>query len=84
MAVFPNDKREISLPSSRKVGAPGGWPTSSLYEQEINSPQSQKLAVDSDVRKNILQAAMPTSQPMMVLSLLKSFMMLIEIGIANI
>ncbi len=28
-----------------KKGAPGGWPTSNLYAEEINSPQSQKLAV---------------------------------------
>lgn len=34
---------------SMKKGAPGGWPTSSLYAEAMNSPQSQKLAVGSMV-----------------------------------
>ena len=33
------------LAVNMKKGAPGGWPTSNLYAEEINSPQSQKLAV---------------------------------------
>ena len=44
ICTSPNDNNEINLPNNKKVGAPGGCPTSSLYEQEINSPQSQKLA----------------------------------------
>jgi len=34
-----------------KNGAPGGCPTSSLKAEEMNSPQSQKLAVGSIVIK---------------------------------
>ena len=34
---------------SMKKGAPGGWPTSSLNAEAMNSPQSQKLAVGSMV-----------------------------------
>ena len=34
-----------------KNGAPGGCPTSSLNADEINSPQSQKLAVGSIVSR---------------------------------
>ena len=37
------------LAVNMKKGAPGGWPTSNLYAEEINSPQSQKLAVGSIV-----------------------------------
>ena len=40
-------KREIIM----KSGAPGGCPTSSLYDVAINSLQSQKLAVGSIVRR---------------------------------
>ena len=35
--------------ASINIGLPGGCPTSSLYPCEINSPQSQKLAVGSIV-----------------------------------
>ena len=34
---------------SWNTGFPGGWPTSSLYEDAMNSPQSQKEAVGSIV-----------------------------------
>ena len=40
-------KRAITI----KTGFPGGWPTSSLYAEAINSPQSQRLAVGSMVRR---------------------------------
>jgi hypothetical protein len=40
-----------NFPTIIKNGAPGGWPTSSLYDVVINSPQSQKLAVGSMVNK---------------------------------
>jgi hypothetical protein len=36
-------------PTNIKNGAPGGWPTNNLYDDEINSPQSQKLVVGSTV-----------------------------------
>ena len=42
-------KNEKSLPKSINNGAPGGWPTSNLYDVAINSPQSQKLDVGSIV-----------------------------------
>jgi len=42
-------KRVKILPINIKVGAPGGWPTSSLKQQAMYSPQSQKLAVGSIV-----------------------------------
>ncbi len=70
MWTSPNDNNEINLPISKKLGAPGGCPTSSLYEQEINSPQSQKLAVGSEVRKKMVIAVKPTSQPKTVLMVL--------------
>ena len=71
--TLPNDNKEIKRPSNKNVGAPGGCPTSSLYEQEINSPQSQKLAEGSDVRKKIVIAVKPTSQPKTVFINLKFF-----------
>ena len=37
--------------TNMKKGAPGGCPTSSLNAEEMNSPQSQKLAVGSIVIK---------------------------------
>jgi len=40
-----------NLAVSIKNGAPGGCPTSNLYAEEINSPQSQKLADGSIVRR---------------------------------
>ena len=38
---------------SWKVGFPGGWPTSSLYDDAMNSPQSQKDAVGSMVLRYV-------------------------------
>jgi hypothetical protein len=80
MWTSPNDNNDINLPSNKKVGAPGGCPTSSLYEQEINSPQSQKLAVGSEVRKKMVIAVKPTSQPITVLIVLKFFIIIIFVG----
>ena len=40
-----------ALAVSIKKGAPGGCPTSSLYADVMNSPQSQKLVVGSIVIK---------------------------------
>lgn len=44
-------KSEKNLPVSMKNGFPGGCPTSSLNAVEMNSPQSQKLAVGSMVNR---------------------------------
>lgn len=38
-------------PTMRNKGAPGGCGTASLYEQAINSPQSQKDTVGAIVKK---------------------------------
>ena len=53
MAAFEGLPAKIvkNRPSNIKKGAPGGWPTSNLYDVVINSPQSQKLAVGSMVSK---------------------------------
>jgi hypothetical protein len=40
-----------ALANNMKKGAPGGCPTSNLYAEAINSPQSQKLAVGSTVKR---------------------------------
>ena len=40
-----------NLAKSWKTGFPGGCPTSSLYDDAMNSPQSQKEAVGSMVRR---------------------------------
>jgi hypothetical protein len=44
-------KSEAMRASIIKSGAPGGWPTSSLYDVAINSLQSHKLVVGSIVIK---------------------------------
>jgi hypothetical protein len=43
--------RVKNLAINIKNGAPGGCPISNLYAVLINSPQSQKLAVGSIVRR---------------------------------
>jgi hypothetical protein len=50
-------------PINMKKGAPGGCPTSNLYDAEINSPQSQKLVVGSRVRVYTTAAIKKASQP---------------------
>ena len=52
-----------NLANNMKNGAPGGCPTSSLYAEAMNSPQSQKLAVGSTVRKYTKVAAAQTAHP---------------------
>ena len=44
-------KSEKKCPRSIKNGAPGGCPTSNLCALTINSPQSQKEAVGSIVKR---------------------------------
>jgi hypothetical protein len=55
------------------MGYPGGWLTSSFDAQEINSPQSQKLAVGSLVNKYVKAATAKTIHPVMLLILLNFF-----------
>ncbi len=51
------------LPNNWKSGAPGGWPTSSLYAVAIYSPQSQKLTVCSIVERYTKDAIRNIAQP---------------------
>ena len=53
--------------NSMKNGAPGGCPTSSLYAEAMNSPQSQKLAVGSTVKKYTTVATNQTAHPVKLL-----------------
>jgi hypothetical protein len=46
-------KIEKNRAKSWKTGFPGGCPTSSLYEDAMNSPQSQNEAVGSIVRRYV-------------------------------
>ena len=50
-AVSGEEKTINDLANNMKRGAPGGCPTSSLYADAINSPQSQKLDVGSTVSR---------------------------------
>ena len=61
-------------PVNIKKGAPGGWPTSILKAVEINSPQSQKLAVGSIVSKYVTAATANASHPKTLFSNLNRFM----------
>ena len=48
--TFSGDTKALAMRAViMKKGAPGGWPTCSLYAVAMNSPQSQKLAVGSMV-----------------------------------
>ena len=40
-----------TLAMSWNTGFPGGWPTSSLYDDAMNSPQSQNDALGSMVSR---------------------------------
>lgn len=44
-------KRVKKRVSNMKIAHPGGWPTSSLKPVAMNSPQSQRLAVGSKVKR---------------------------------
>ena len=56
--------------SNMKKGAPGGWPTSNLYAEAMNSPQSQKLAVGSMVDRYTMVATAQMPHPVQLLSFL--------------
>ena len=47
--------------NSWNTGFPGGCPTSSLYEEAMNSPQSQKEAVGSMVNRYVTAAITNTA-----------------------
>src|SRR5512145_2235595 len=64
-----------NLPIIIKNGAPGGWPTSSLNAEEMNSPQSQKLAEGSMVDKYTIEAMAKVIQPAILFISLKFFML---------
>ena len=61
-------KAENNLPNIMKKGAPGGWPTSSLFAVVMYSPQSQRLVVCSMVDKNTKEAIAHTTQPVILFS----------------
>ena len=50
-ACMLSEKIVKNLANSWNTGFPGGCPTSSLYDDAMNSPQSQKDAVGSMVRR---------------------------------
>ena len=50
-----------NLAMSWNTGFPGGWPTSSLYDEAMNSPQSQKEAVGSIVERYVKAAMTNTA-----------------------
>ena len=59
------------LANNMKRGAPGGCPTSNLYADAINSPQSQKLDVGSTVNRYTTVAISHTDHPVRILRRLK-------------
>ena len=60
---------------SIKNGAPGGCPTSNFQALEMNSPQSQKEAVGSIVRRYVAAAIAKTTQPQSVFHNLNCFIL---------
>jgi hypothetical protein len=64
--TFPPAKRVKNLAMIMNTGFPGGWPTSSLNAEEMNSLQSQRLAVGSIVTKYVNAAMAKATQPVML------------------
>lgn len=58
------DNMVKTLTINIKKGAPGGCPTNSLLPLAMNSPQSQKLAEDSMVRRYTMAAIAKANQPL--------------------
>lgn len=51
-AISPNKGSKVKIrPIKTKSGVPGGWGIPKMYEQAMNSPQSQKEAVGAIVLK---------------------------------
>jgi hypothetical protein len=59
---------------SWNTGFPGGCPTSSLYDDAMNSPQSQKLAVGSIVERYVADDTSSTATATIQFHLLKVFL----------
>src|ERR1700744_134878 len=70
LEVSPKANMEKKRAINRKKGAPGGWPTSNLYEQAMYSPQSQKMAVGPIVEQYVKVAMAQISQPTMLFNFL--------------
>ena len=69
MAAFSGETNIVkNLAKSWKTGFPGGCPTSSLYDEAMNSPQSQKLAVGSIVSKYTNEEAARTTAAIILLT----------------
>ena len=63
-----------NLAMSWNTGFPGGWPTSSLYDDAINSPQSQNEAVDSIVERYVNAAITKTTTDAILFQSLNFFL----------
>ena len=59
-ACMLSPKMVNSLTINWKKGFPGGWPTSSLYDEAVNSPQSQYGALGSMVERYVTAETMKT------------------------
>jgi hypothetical protein len=75
--VVSDANRLKKCPMSMKNGAPGGCPTSNFQAEEMNSPQSQKDAVGSIVRRYVAAAMAKTTHPHSVFHNLKFFIFLL-------
>ena len=71
LVLSPNNVKNLAI--SWNTGFPGGWPTSNLYDDAINSPQSQKLAVGSMVERYVKEAINNTAIAMILFILLNCF-----------
>ena len=73
LSGLANSEKKFAV--SMKKGAPGGWPTSSLLPDRMNSGQSQKLAVGSTVRQYVNAATRNVSHPSVLFRILNCFIM---------
>ncbi len=73
LVTSPKAKLTKKRAASMKIGLPGGCPTSSLQPCEMNSGQSQKLAVGSTVRRYVTAATAKHTHPKMSLMRLYRF-----------
>jgi hypothetical protein len=67
LVTSPPAKNVKNLASTIKTWLPGGCPISSLYAEAMNSPQSQRLAVGSIVRRYVIAAITKTIHPVILL-----------------
>jgi hypothetical protein len=67
LETFPPAKRLKNLAMIMNTGFPGGWPTSILKAEEINSLQSHRLVVGSIVIKKVKAAIAKATQPVILL-----------------